>query len=49
MIFLTQETGFLKPIAWLLGQIFNFLFLFVEIMCYFIYYHCQTYHDASYY
>ncbi len=30
MIFLTQETGFLKPIAWLLGQIFNFLFLFVE-------------------
>lgn len=30
MIFLTQETGFLKPIAWLLGQIFNFLFMFVE-------------------
>ena len=30
MIFLTQETGFLKPIAWLLGQIFNILFMFVE-------------------
>ena len=30
MIFLTQETGFLKTIAWLLGQIFNFLFMFVE-------------------
>lgn len=30
MIFLTQETGFLQPIAWLLGQIFNFLFLFVD-------------------
>lgn len=30
MIFLTQETGFLKPIAWLLGQIFNLLFMLVE-------------------
>lgn len=30
MIFLTQEKGFLKPIAWLLGQIFNFLFIIVE-------------------
>ena len=30
MILLTTQTGFLKPIAWLLGQIFNFLFLFVE-------------------
>ena len=23
MILLTTQTGFLKPIAWLLGQIFN--------------------------
>lgn len=30
MILLTQETGFLKPIAWLLGQIFNLLFNFVH-------------------
>lgn len=29
MILLTQETGFLKPIAWVLGQIFNLLFKFV--------------------
>lgn len=26
MILLTTQTGFLKPIAWLLGQIFNGLF-----------------------
>ena len=26
MVLLTTETGFLKPIAWLLGQIFNGLF-----------------------
>lgn len=30
MILLTQETGFLKPIAWVLGQIFNLLFKFVN-------------------
>ena len=32
MIFLTQETGFLKPIAWLLGQIFNGLFNLVNLI-----------------
>lgn len=32
MIFLTQETGFLKPIAWLLGQIFNGLFNLVDLI-----------------
>ena len=30
MILLSQETGFLKPIAWLLGQIFNLLYNFVD-------------------
>lgn len=30
MLLLSQETGFLKPIAWLLGQIFNLLFNFVN-------------------
>lgn len=32
MILLTQETGFLKPIAWVLGQIFDLLFKFVNMI-----------------
>ncbi len=32
MILLTQESGFLKPIAWVLGQIFDLLFKFVNMI-----------------
>lgn len=32
MILLTTQTGFLKPIAWLLGQIFNGLLILYIIL-----------------